>query len=228
MVITALLLFGCRQRHPREVYVHKDLKEGAIEKIAVFPVAATSAVPSDELDIACNTLDELLHSELYKRTDYKFIPMTTIVPALETTELRSRVDKWMERWVDHQEVDNELFDKLAQVLQADAVLLGVVDRWERMDAIQDMTTPATTVAFSITIIELEDGTTMYQASDEDYLEGERSHKISFTTYHDDAKERIRDRGGSPPPEQIEVAGAIVKSLVDNLPAPKKKDETQQE
>lgn len=214
--------------HPREVDVHRDLKKGAVEKIAVFPVVATSAISSENHEMACTTMDKLLYSELNKRADYKFIPITTIVPALETAALRSRVDKWVRNWVDHQEVDGELFDKLSQVLQADAVLLGVVDRWERMNVVQNLTTPATTVAFSITIIKLEDGITLYRASDEDYLEGERSHEIRFTTYYDEAKEYTRDRGGSLPPEQIEVAEAIVKSLVENLPVRKEKSEKQQE
>ncbi|NIO28466.1 MAG: hypothetical protein GTO29_07935 [Candidatus Latescibacteria bacterium] len=169
-------------------------------------------------------MDNLLRSELDGRMDYEFIPATTVVPALEAAGLQTRAEQWIENWANHQEIDGELFDELSRILRADAVLVGMVDRWEKME-VQEETTPATIVGASIAIIEMDNGITLYDASDEDYLEGERARKIRFTTFSSNGipEEHIRTRGGEAPPDQIVVAETVVKALVAGIPV-RKKDE----
>ncbi|MBI4720208.1 MAG: hypothetical protein HY770_03095 [Chitinivibrionia bacterium] len=185
-------------------------------KVAVFPFAATREIHSDAREAACATMDDLLRSELDKRIDYRFIPTTTVLPALEAAGLEAKVEQWMGKWMDDQEIDGELLDELSQTLQADALLIGVVDQWANT---RGGTIPETIVSASITMIELKTGITVFQASDKDCLEGGASETLRYTTLNDQRipEERVRNQGGSAPPHQIEVAKAIAKSLAGSVP-----------
>ena len=204
------LFSSCQTTHPRKSFVHSSFKSGDVVKIVVFPFIASRYAQMDVSQEACSVLDNVLRLELAKRTDYRFIPMTTAIPALEAAGLQPRLKQWLKSWEKHEEIDTELFDELAQVLRADAVLVGIVDQVQGA------------LGATITIIEIENGITLYKASDEINIVRISS---GFVT------ETRREYDGAPVGEEIsfktrsyrtkrskDAAEEVVEALVSKIPA----------
>ena len=196
------------------------MKTGSVEKIAVFPFASSLHRSDDPEDIASRTMDLLFRKELDTRSDYKFMSPTSLSYALQGEGLAGEADRFLDRWKNHQQVDAAFLARLAQALLVDAVLIGVVDVWQQDEVdYRESGTPTTNVGATVTILSVLVGAILFQATDEDYLEGARTETSDRTVSTTAAGSVRRDPGARvyKAPEPKEVAIRVVRALVSSLP-----------
>ncbi|MFQ5511944.1 MAG: hypothetical protein ACE5EO_08850 [Candidatus Krumholzibacteriia bacterium] len=220
LAIFPLLIAGCGKKHPVKVFVDPSIKEGSIEKIAVFPFASSLNHTDDPDDVAPRTMDLLFRGELDNRSDYKFMSPSSVAYALQGEGLGDEADRFVERWRKHAQVDSDFLVKLSKALRVEAVMIGVVDLWQRDEAdYRENTTPTTYVGATVTILSTRDGAILFQASDEDYLEGARTETTDRSVSRTAAGSVRRDPGAKVyrAPEPKEVAIRVAKALASSLP-----------
>ncbi len=220
LVLIPMLVVGCGKKHPVKLYVDPSIKEGSIEKIAVFPFASSLHRTDDPDEVAPRTMDRLFRAELDTRRDYKFMSPASVNYALQGEGLAGDAERFVDEWRKFQRADTGFLTRLAQALQVDAVLIGVVDLWQRDEVdYRENAAPTTYVGATVTILSTSDGSILFQASDEDYLEGARTETTDRTVSRTAAGSVRRDPGAKvyKAPEPKEVAIRVVKALVSSLP-----------
>ncbi len=218
--LVTILIAGCGKTHPVKVFVGPDMKAGSVEKIAVFPFASSLHHADDPNDDAPRTMDLLFRQELDTRSDYKFMSPSSLTYALQGEGLAGEADRFLDQWKNHQQVDAAFLERLAHALQVDAVLIGVVDIWQQDEVdYRESGTPTTYVGATVTILSVLDGAILFQAVDEDYLEGARTEASDRAVSRTATGSVRRDPGAKvyKAPEPKEVAIRVVKSLVSSLP-----------
>jgi hypothetical protein len=219
LLLSAVAL-GCgSKKHPVKVVVDPEMSAGQVEKIAVFPF--TSAVHhSDDPDkLASKTMDRMFREELDTREDYNFIAPSSVTYGLEREDLTERGEAFVKGWTKNEEIDAEFLRKIYDTFQVDAVLIGVVDLWQKDEVdVQENATPTTYVGATVTVLGTQNGKVLFQASDEDFVEGARSE--DRTVLRSGSGQIYSDpRGGSYRATEYEdVAVKVVKALVSSIPA----------
>ena len=218
LLAACTLFVGCQQSHPRKVFVDDSFRSGDNEKIAVFPFASSLHYSDDPDKRAPEMMDQLFLAELDGRTDYLFIAPRSVTYALQSEGLEEEAKAFVDRWRTTQVADPSFLETLAGTLQADAILLGVVDLWQKDEVdVQENATPTTYVGATVTILDLDEATILFQASDEDFLEGTRSEERSVIR---SGSGSVRSDVGSKmyrAPRHEEVALKVVKALVSAIP-----------
>lgn len=213
------LFWGCGGgKHPRKIFIDPTMNAGSVERIAVFHFASSLHHADDPDERAPMVMDELFLNELNKRGDYLFVAPRSVEYTLDVEGLTDQYKKFIEDWRTSQTIDVEFLQKLGGVLQVDGVLIGVVDLWQKDEVdVQETSTPTTYVGATITILNT-DGKMVFQASDEDYLEGNRSEER--TVMRSGSGGIYSDPGATvhrAPPHE-EVAIKVVRALVASIPA----------
>ncbi len=171
----AVALIGCQAKHPRKVFVNPSLQPEAIEKVAVFSFTSVLHQADDPDQEAPTMLEKFFMPQLDTRDDYNFIGPRSVEYAINAEDLGEQTRKFLREWPMSKQPDTELLSKLAQRLDCDAFLIPVVDLWQKDEAdFQENTTPATYVGATISLIDAKSGDVLFEASDEDYLEGART------------------------------------------------------
>jgi hypothetical protein len=220
LALIPMLVVGCGKKHPVKLYVDPSIKEGSIEKIAVFPFASSLHHTDDPDKVAPQTMDQLFREELDTRRDYKFMSPSSVTYALQGEGMAGHAEIFVDDWRKFQRADKGFLTRLSQALQVDAVLIGVVDLWQQDEAdYRENTSSTTYVGATVTILSTSDGSILFQASDEDYLESARTETTDRTVSRTAAGSVRRDPGAKvyKAPEPKEVAIKVVKALVSSLP-----------
>lgn len=210
---------GCGKKHPVKVYVDPAMKEGSFSKIAVLHFTSTVHHSDDPDEEAPRLMDQLFLPELDTRQDYQFIAPKSVAYALEREGLSSDLDAFIETWKTEQHADTEFLVGLSRVLQVDAILIGVVDLWQKDEVdYRENASPATYVGATISVVGVEDGKVLFQASDEDFLETARSEERTVMTsglgsVQNDPGARVYRA-----PEFEEVAVKVCRALVSSIPS----------
>jgi hypothetical protein len=221
MVGFAAFVTGCgKKTHPVKVVVDPSFRAGQFDKIAVFPFASALNPAADPNGLAPRTFDQLFRTELDKRGDYKWVAPSSVEYALQSEGLEQDAKTFVDEWRKHRKVDTEFLAKMGKALQVEGVLIGVVETWQQ-DQVdpRENATPASYAGATVTIFDVKDGHVLFEASDEDMLEGVRS--------EDRDKQIIRSGSGqiysdptasiykAPPLE--EVAVKVARSLAASIP-----------
>jgi hypothetical protein len=223
MVLGALV--SCKKQHPVNVYVDPRFNdtdapaEQQVEKIAVTRFASSLNHADDPDGVAPKTLERFFDEALATRTDYKLIARSTVEYAVEQNQWGEAYQRFLRSYASTDKPDMAFLGELARVLQCDAVLIPVVDLWQKDEVdITENSTPATYVGATITVVDVKDGSILFRSTDEDYLEGARSETAdrslvtsgSGAVYADLGKKVHR----APPFEDvaIKVAQALASSL----------------
>ncbi len=220
-VMVAGLLYGCGKTHPVKVVVDPSFESGNLSKIAVFPFASAIHHTADPDGIAPRTFDQLFRAELDKREDYQWVSPTSVEYAVKREELKEGYERFVDTWRKKHQADAEFLAKLGDALNVDGVLIGVVELWQQDEVdVRETATPTTYVGATVTIFDVRDGKVLFEASDEDFLEGARSENRDQSLIRSGSGQVYKDAGGSayraPAPE--EVAIKIVAALVASIPA----------
>lgn len=221
LAIIALAASGCGKTHPVKVFVAPDYKPAEIEKIAVLPFTSSLHHSEDPDNIAPRMMDQLFLEELDTRSDYGFISPNSVSYAVESAGMSDKLQVFVDDFRQGHQVDVELLKELGHTLQAEAVLVGVVDLWnqDQVDYREASATPTTTVGATITILSLADGKVLFEASDEDFLEGVESTADSRGIRTSGIGSVYSDPGSNvyEAPAHKEVALKVVKALVSSIP-----------
>ena len=160
----------------------------------------------------------LFRGELDLRNDYKFVAPASVSYAIGNEGLGENAQVFVDEWRKHSRPDIVFLAQLGHLLQVDAVLIGVVDLWQKDEVdVQENATPTTYVGATITILSVDDGSILFQASDEDLVEGTRSEDRSVIRsgsgkiYSDPSSKVYRA------PDHDEAARKVVAALVNSLP-----------
>ena len=225
-VLVAISLWACQRQHPVNVYVNprftdtKASPDQAIEKIAVLACASSLQHADDPDDIAPRTMERFLVPALQERSDYKLIASNTVEYAVEKTSSLEAYAKFLKSYAISDKPDMAFLTPLARELQCDAFLIPVVDLWQKDEVdIKENSTPATYVGATITVVSAVDGTILFRATDEDYLEGASSETSDRSLVTSPSGAVYSDLGAkvhrAPPFEDVAVK--IAQSLALSLP-----------
>jgi len=220
-----VVLGSCKKQHPVNVYVDprfdsKVPAEQQVNKIAVLRFASSLNHQDDPDGVAPKTLERYLDEALGMRKDYKFIAPNTVDYAVEQNQWVDAYAKCLTSYANTDKPEMKFLGGLARELQCDAFLIPVVDLWQKDEVdITENSTPATYVGATITVVDAKDGTMIFRATDEDYIEGARSETAdrSLVTgasgaVHADLGEKVHR---APPFD--EVAIKVAQSLASSLP-----------
>jgi hypothetical protein len=215
---------SCRSKqHPVELYVGPAMESKAdprVETIAVLATATSLHESEDPDKLGPRTMERLLIQELDQRRDYKFIAPNLVNYVIEQKACGDRYQKFLRSYAATDKVDPVFLGELSGELQCEAVLIQVVDLWQKDEVdITENATPATYVGATVTIIAAKDGAILFRAIDEDYMEGARTDtgdrslvtSASGAVYSDLGEKVYR----APPFE--DVALKVAKALASSLP-----------
>jgi hypothetical protein len=219
-LVIAAVMVGCGKTHPVKIKVDPSMDEGTIEKIAVFPFSSALHQTADPDGVAPRTFDQLFRQQLDKREDYQWIAPSSVMYALEGEDMQEAAEMFIDDWRMKHQADAEFLKRLGTALQVDGVLIGVVELWQQDEVdVRETATPTTYVGATITIFGVKEGKVLFEASDEDFLEGARSENRDKQIVRSGAGQIYSDPGGSmykaPPPD--EVAIKVVQALVRSIP-----------
>jgi len=222
LVVLAGLSAGCGQKtHPVKVVVDPSFQTGAVEKIAVFPFASALTPAADPNNLAPRTFDQFFRTELDKRNDYQWVAPTSVEYAIESEGLREDAEKFIDSWRKSHQVDAEFLAKMGKALQVDAVLVGVVELWQQdeVDA-RESAAAASYVGATLTIFDVKDGKVLFEAADEDMLEGVRGEDRDRQLVRSGSGQIYSDPSGSlfKAPALDEVALKVAQALAGSIPA----------
>ncbi|UCH83841.1 MAG: hypothetical protein JSW50_15605 [Candidatus Latescibacterota bacterium] len=220
-LVVVVVMVGCGKTHPVKLEVDPAMESGSISKVAVFPFSSALHQSADPDRVAPRTFDQLFRKALDEREDYQWIAPTSVSYMLESEGMEQDAEAFVDRWRKKRQADVAFLKKLGKELQVDGVLIGVVELWQQDEVdVRETATPTTYVGATVTIFDVNDGKVLFEASDEDFLEGARSENRDQQIVRSGAGQIYSDPGGSmykaPPPE--EVALKVVQALVGSIPA----------
>jgi hypothetical protein len=171
-VLVIGLTLGCGKTHPVKVQVDDAMSESEIEQIAVFPFGSALNDKDDPDDEAPKVMNRLFRGELAARDDYKFLSPESVDYALSGAGLEQEAIRFVDTWSRKREVDAVALSALSGALEVDAILVGAVDLWQKDEVdYRETSTPATYVGASVALFRLSDGKKLFEASDEDFIQG---------------------------------------------------------
>jgi hypothetical protein len=217
----ASLLLGCGKTHPVKVVVDPEFQSGELDKIAVLPFLSALHQTADPDGVAPRTFDQMFRDELDQREDYQWISPTSVEYAIHREKLDEDYEEFVDTWTKRHEADPAFLARLGDILQVDGVLIGTVELWQQDEVdVRETATPTTYVGATVMIFDVRDGRVLFEATDEDFLEGARSENRDQSIVRSGSGKIYKDAGGSayqaPPPE--EVAIKVVAALVSSIPA----------
>jgi hypothetical protein len=172
LILVVALFVGCQKKHPVKVNIDPAMSQGAIEQIAVFPFTSSLHSADDPDGVAPRMMDHLFRQALEERNDYKFLSPASVEYALTGAGLNEQAERFVDAWRKDKQIDQQFLKRFRAVTKADALLIGVVDLWQKDEVdYREASTPATYVGATITIIDIDDGKVFFEAIDEDFLEG---------------------------------------------------------
>ena len=222
LVVLVGLSAGCgKKTHPVKVVVDPSFQAGAVEKIAVFPFASALSPSADPNNLAPRTFDQFFRDELDKRSDYKWVSPSSVEYALESEGLKETAKTFVDDWRKNHQADAEFLAKMGKALQVDAVLIGVVELWQQdeVDA-RENAAAASYVGATVTIFSTKDGSVLFEATDEDMLEGIRGEDRDRNIVRSGSGQIYSDPSGAlfKAPPLDEVALKVAQALAGSIPA----------
>ncbi len=224
VVVLVAAIASCKSKsHPVDVYVSPAMESKAeprVEKIAVLSTATSLSEAEDPDKVAPKTLERLLVQSLDERKDYKFIAPNTVNYVIESKGWQDRYQAFLHKYALTDKLDMPFLTELATEIQCEAVLIQVVDLWQKDEAdITENATPATYVGATVTVIGAKDGAILFRASDEDYLEGARTETADRSLVTSSSGAVYSDLGAkvykAPPYEDVAIK--VAKALASSLP-----------
>jgi len=220
MMAVLVALIGCQKKHPVKVNTDPEMKSGDIEQIAVFPFASSIHDSDDPDDMAPQTMNRLFRQELSARSDYKFLSPESVEYALRGEGLDREAKEFVEGWRKSKEIDRQFLMRLSEASPVEAILIGVVDLWQKDEVdYRETSAAATYVGATITIIRVSDGKVLFEAVDEDFLEGALSESGSrgANVGASGAVQADRSSNMYQAPEFEEVAIKVARALALSIP-----------
>jgi hypothetical protein len=126
------------------------------------------------------------------------------------------VDDWRQK----REVNKEFLAKLGRSLQVEGVLIGVVELWQQDEVDPRETAAAASyVGATVTIFDVTDGKVLFEASDEDMLEGVRNEDRDSQIIRSGTGQIYSDPTGAvyKAPPLDEVAVKVAQALARSIP-----------
>lgn len=225
-IAVALLavIASCKSKsHPVDVYISPAMEtkaEPRVEKIAVLATATSLNESEDPDRIAPKTMERLLVQALDERKDYKFIAPNTVNYVIDTKGWADRYQAFLKTYAMTDKVDMTFLGELANEIQCDAVLMQVVDLWQKDEVdITENAAPATYVGATVTVVAAKDGAILFRASDEDYLEGARTETADRSLVTSSSGAVYSDLGAKvyKAPPFDDVAIKVARALASSLP-----------
>jgi hypothetical protein len=219
-LIALVVLVGCQKQHPVKIYVDPALNPTSIQKVAVLPFGTMLSNADDPDGVAPQTLEKYFLPQLDTRDDYNFLAPLSVQYAVDGLDMEDQFHKFIRSWPTERKADIPLFSALAERLGCDAFLVPVVELWQKDEAdFQENTTPATYVGATITLLDAKTGAILFEASDENYLEGARTETGDRSVIRGASGTVKSDRGSQvyKAPDFDGVVEKVVLALVSSLP-----------
>jgi hypothetical protein len=218
---------GCKRTHPIKVTEDPELTSGVYDQVGILPFMSTVGYDQDPDDRSAAIFQSLFTEALEGEPGYTFYRIPQVEAVIEEKELESAHSSFQKTWIEDHRADPDFLGKLGEALKVDAVLVGVVDLWQK-DEVEyyESGSSATYVGATVSLVRVSDGHLLWEASDEDYIEKARN----------EASDRIQVRSASgnlqrvsgsntisgdafAAPDHDLVARKVVNNLLLEFPAP---------
>ncbi len=222
-VLLCLLWTGCKPAHPARIAMDPSFDPNKVNAVLITPTVSAIGQGQDPKRESESIVNEALLALLEERSDYKFVSPEQFKMAVAKGKLGNDWAAFKESWASRHQMNKEFFQKLHLELATDAVLVPLVTLWNKDEADyrEGATSSATQVGVTLTLVDPMTGAILWEGSDQNYKEAVRSEdRTTIASAGIDRRiagktELGRDMYAAPPYE--DVAGLVLKSLVDALP-----------
>jgi len=222
-IFTLFILFGCKATHPSKVVTDPDFNPNEIVDILVAPVISSISEAEDPNRYSETIMNRVLSEKLSERDDYKFLSQQQFMFALKKAGLEDRFKKFKEQWIRSHTLDMYFISRLRKALNTQTMLIPLVYLWHKDEADyrEESSVSSTQVGATMTLVDMETGKILWEATDENYKESVRSEMRSvvvsggYARRIDGISATGRDQYAAPP--YSDVAVLVVNAIVNALP-----------
>jgi len=224
VLLMLVVWIGCKPRHPSEITMDPEFDPNNVGSILVAPFISSVSEGQDEDRKSERIMNRVLFDLISERTDHRFLSPEQFRMAVRKAGLAEEYETFKNHWITKHEVDKNFLRRLQGNLDIDLLLVPHVYLWlkDEADYRELGTASSTQVGATLTLIDFSSGTTMWEATDENYKESVRTEGDREQSSAAGPPRRIsgvtvtgRDMYAAPPFE--DVALLVLKILVDAIP-----------
>ena len=216
-------LYGCKASHPSKIVTSPDFNPNEIVDILVAPVISSISEAEDPNRYSETIMNRVLSEKLSEREDYKFLSQQQFMFALKKAGIEDGFNKFKEQWIKSHTVDMNFLSKLRRALNTQTILIPLVYLWHKDEADyrEESAVSSTQVGVTVTLLDMETGKILWEATDENYKESVRSEMRSvvasggYARRIDGVSATGRDQYAAPP--YSDVAVLVIDAIVNALP-----------
>jgi hypothetical protein len=221
-----LVLPACRAQHPSSIKVDPEFDPNEVRRVLVAPVISSVPQGTDPKRQSEILTRRVLWENLTARDDYVFISPQQFIGIINREAGSGAFNEFRDQWLKGEGADVEIIRLLSRNLDIDTILLPEVYLWHKDEAdYREAGTSSTTqVGMRIHLLNPLSGKVLWEATDENYLEGVRTEGNRVEVVGSGGYDRRisgitatgRDMYSAPPFESVLVK--VVEALVDAIPA----------
>jgi hypothetical protein len=217
-------LAGCKSQHPASVKMEPDFNPGEYSTILVVPTISTITKGEDPKRESEKIPNRTLWELTGERYDYKFLSPEQFRMVVTKAGLEERVEEFKEKWSRDHVVDLDLCRAVKAELDVDLLLVPVVYLWHKdeTDYREASAASVTQVGMSLSLINPQTGTVVWEATDENYKESVRSEGDRIQASSAGIDRRVAgtsvsggDIYAAPPFDDVVIL--VLQALVDAIP-----------
>ncbi|MFO7914943.1 MAG: hypothetical protein R6U43_04550 [Candidatus Krumholzibacteriales bacterium] len=170
------LLPSCRAQHPSSIKVDPEFEPNEIRRVLVAPVISSVPEGDDPRRESEILTRHILWENLMTRDDYVFISPQQFRMVMEREAGSGAFAEFRDNWLRGEGADVRMVRLLRENLDFDAILLPEVMLWHKDEADyrESGTSSATQVGMKLYFIDPLSGNVLWEATDENYMEGVRT------------------------------------------------------
>jgi len=220
-----VVLSACRAQHPASIKVDPEFDANEVRRVLVAPVISSVPRGVDPERRSEILVRKILWENLTHRDDYIFISQQQFMVVLNREAGIDAFRSFRDHWLEGQGADVSMTRLLSENLDIDTILLPEVYLWHKDEADyrESGTSSTTQVGMKLHFIDPLSGRVLWEATDENYLEGVRTEGNRVEVVGSGGYDRRisgitatgKDMYSAPPFESVLVK--VVESLVGAIP-----------
>lgn len=224
ILLSVIVLSGCKPQHPSKVTFDPQFDANQLGSILIAPFVSSVVEGQDPDRDSERIMNNVLMELISERTDHKFLSPEYFKLAVKKVGLEGKYEAFKNDWITKHEVDKAFLLGLKGELEISAILIPHVYLWikDEADYREAGTASSTSIGATLTLVDFETGTVIWEATDENYKEAVRTEGNREQVTTGGLTRRVsgvtatgRDMYAAPPYE--DVALLVMQALVDALP-----------
>lgn len=224
MIISALLLPGCKPKHPAMIKIDPEFNPNNVGMILVAPVMSSISEGNDPERESERISNRVLTELLSQRMDHSFLSREQLRYAMAKAKIAPEYEYFEETWIKRHEADRNFLFKLRKSLEFDLMLISHIYLWNKDEADyrEEGTASSTQVGANMALVDPRSGLIVWEATDENYKESVRTEGGRVRSASGGIERRIegvtvtgRDMYAAPPYEDVVIL--VLEALMNAIP-----------